>query len=85
MNREIISVICDSIATAGLCWLCYWLGTLRGRLAGYKRGALDRDVTLQQAYELGRKSGDNWWMGVEAEIEQERRKLWEQEKGKKRA
>jgi hypothetical protein len=52
---------------------------------GYKHGARDRNVSLLQAYELGRKSGDNWWLGVEAEIEQERRRIWEKEKGKKRA
>jgi hypothetical protein len=52
---------------------------------GYRHGALDRDVTIHEAYELGRKSGDNWWMGIEAEIEAERRKMWEKEKGKKRA
>lgn len=52
---------------------------------GYKHGARDRNVSLLQAYELGRKSGDNWWLGVEAEIEHERRKLWEKEKGKRSA
>jgi hypothetical protein len=52
---------------------------------GYKHGARDRNVSLLQAYELGRKSGDNWWLGVEAEIDEERRRIWEKEKGKRSA
>lgn len=80
MSGEIVGIL-TGLAVLGVSMVIHFVFYK----LGYRHGALDRDVTLQQAYELGRKSGDNWWLGVEAEIEHERRKLWEKEKGKRSA
>jgi hypothetical protein len=39
-----------------------------GRLRAYKDG-----------FEKGRKSADNWWLGVEEEVDRERVKIWREE------
>ena len=31
---------------------------------------------LKEGYELGRKSADDWWIGVERQTEEERRRIW---------
>jgi hypothetical protein len=40
---------------------------------GYRRGFKD-------GYEAARKAADNWWVGVELQVDQERKKIW-REKG----
>jgi hypothetical protein len=39
-----------------------------GRLRAYKEG-----------YTQGRKDADNWWQGVESEVDRERVKIWREE------
>jgi hypothetical protein len=43
---------------------------------GYQKGSkAGRDA----GYDEGRKAADNWWLGVEAEADQERQKIWREE------
>jgi hypothetical protein len=48
---------------------------------GYKRGVkFGSDAGYKAGYLLGKRDADNWWIGAESEVNQERRKLREQER-----
>ena len=63
MTTQNVVVIIGVLISLGLL-ACAWF-----RDRGYKAGVSD-------GYEQGRKDADNWWIGIEAEIDQSRQALW---------
>jgi hypothetical protein len=43
---------------------------------GYRRGS---KASYQNGYEFGRRDADNWWIAVEAQVDEARRQIWKEE------
>jgi hypothetical protein len=66
-------------------WAGFWLALSQLAWIGvsllFRKGGFDlgRNVGDKEGYERGRVDADNWWLGVEQQVDQARQKIWKEE------
>lgn len=69
---QILGTVCLAIAL-----VIFLVGThLIFHEWGYRKG---EKAGRDEGYLAGRKAADDWWLGVEAEIDRARQKIWREE------
>ena len=68
----VLGIVCLMIALVG-----FLVGShLSFHEWGYRKG---ERAGRDEGYLAGRKAADDWWLGVEAEIDRARQKIWREE------